>query len=50
MNKQADNTDVSDAERNTPFHMVSDMEDDVQSLEDYGRAIALLVTLAHVAG
>jgi hypothetical protein len=28
---QASTDDISDAERNTPFHIASDMEDDVQS-------------------
>ncbi|MGY2906971.1 hypothetical protein [Bradyrhizobium sp. URHC0002] len=39
--------DTNDTGRQTPFHMVSDMEDDVESLIDYGRVIARLAdTLA----
>ncbi|MDE5454027.1 hypothetical protein GWE18_14345 [Bradyrhizobium sp. CSA112] len=37
-----DTNDISDAGRQTPFHIASDMEDDVQSLIDYGRVIARL--------
>jgi hypothetical protein len=39
MTKQADNTDISDAERNTPFDIADDMEDDVMSLIDCGHII-----------
>ncbi|KRR11304.1 hypothetical protein CQ12_05625 [Bradyrhizobium jicamae] len=41
MNKQVDD-DISDAGRTTPFHIASDMEDDVQSIIDYGNAISRL--------
>jgi hypothetical protein len=37
-----DKNDISDAGRQTPFHIASDMEDDLASLVDYGRVIARL--------